>query len=390
VIQGYVHPDFRDVASVLERQIRRGGGGGAVCVYHRGEKVVDAWTGGRDESGRPWQHETMSLSFSTTKGLVATVLHILVDRGLADYDDPVAKHWPEFGYSGKELVTIRHLLCHEAGLHGIRSRIDHAERMLDWDYMREVMEEAIPAHKPGSRNAYHALTYGWLVGELIQRIARKPLMAVIGEELVGPLELDGVHIGAPAEVRPRIAELLSPPRRPPEAPTALGALARTLARVFRLPLDSAHILEALVPRGIFDVIFSPRVHDAPMPALNGVFTARSLARVYAALAGGGTLDGVRLLSPETLARATQIQNRRIDLVVPLPMRWRLGFHMVGTTRGVLRDAFGHFGYGGSGAWADPSRQLALALVVNRVAGTPFGDLRMLRVGAAAVASADGR
>jgi CubicO group peptidase (beta-lactamase class C family) len=391
VIQGYVHPDFREVARVLERQVQRAGrGGAAVCVYHRGEKVVDAWAGSRDAAGRPWQHDTMSLSFSTTKGVVATALHMLVDRGLADYDDPVAKHWPEFGYSGKEVVTIRHLLCHEAGLHGIRSRIDHAERMLDWDYMREVMEEMIPAFKPGSRNAYHALTYGWLVGELIQRIARRPLQQVLQEEISGPLELDGVFVGAPADVRPRVAELLAPLARPPQAPAAVVKLARALARAFRLPLDAGHILEALMPHGIFEVIFSPRVHDAPMPALNGVFTARSLARLYAALAAGGSLDGVRILSPETLRRATQIQNRRIDLVVPLPMRWRLGWHMTGTTRGVLPEAFGHFGYGGSGAWADPSRNLAVALVVNRVAGTPFGDLRMLRIGAAAVSSADAR
>jgi CubicO group peptidase (beta-lactamase class C family) len=388
VVQGYVHPHFRDVARVLESQLGRGGG--AVCVYHRGEKVVDAWAGRRDSDGRPWQHDTMSLSFSTTKGVVATALHVLVDRGLADYDDPVAKHWPEFGYSGKEVVTIRHLLCHEAGLHGIRGSIDHAERMLDWDYMREVMEELIPAFKPGSRNAYHALTYGWLVGELIQRIAGKPLDQVLQEVIVEPLDLDGVHVGAPPEVRHRVAELLQPAVRPPEAPPAVGRVARTLAWMFRVPLDPAHILEALMPRGIFDVIFSQRVHDAPMPALNGVFTARSLARLYAALAAGGELDGARILSRETLARATQIQNRRIDLVVPLPMRWRLGYHMAGTTRGILPNGFGHFGYGGSGAWADPDRNLAVALVVNRVAGTPFGDLRMLRIGAAAVRAAEAR
>jgi len=391
VIEGYHHPHFRDVAEALERQLRRRRGGAAVCVYHQGEKVVDVWGGIRDDQGRPWQGDTMSLSFSTTKGVVATAVHVLVDRGLADYDHRVARYWPAFGEAfGKEAITIRQLLCHEAGLHGIRGAIDHAERMLDWEYMREVMEELVPAYRPGSRNGYHALTFGWLVGELIQRIAGKPLDRVLQETLVEPLELDGVHVGAPAWLRPRVATLIGSGIRPPEAAAPLGRLAMSLSRTFRLPLDPQHILEALLPRGIFDLIFSPRVHEAPMPALNGVFTARSLARLYAALAGGGELDGVRILSRETLERATQIQNRRLDLVVPLPMRWRLGYHMAGTTRGILPRAFGHFGYGGSGAWADPERNLSVALVVNRVAGTPFGDLRLLSIGAAAVRCAEAR
>jgi CubicO group peptidase (beta-lactamase class C family) len=390
LIQGFLHPDFWGVAKVVERQLRRRRGGAAVAVYHRGEKVVDMWAGQRDGEDRPWEEDTMAMSFSTTKGVVATALHVLVDRGLADYDDPVAEYWPAFGQSGKDAITIRHLLCHEAGLHGVREHLDHAERMLDWEYMREVMEDMIPAHRPGNHNAYHGLTFGWLVGELIQCIAGRPLHQVLEEELVKPLELDGVFIGAPPEVRPRVAELLSPPSPPPEALEALGRLARTLARTFRLPIDPDHIANALMPKGIFEVLFSERVHDAPMPAVNGVFTARSLARLYAALAGGGELDGVRLLSRATLERATAIQNRRLDLVVPLPMRWRLGYHMAGTTRGILPEGFGHFGYGGSGAWADPSRELAVALVVNRVAGTPFGDLRMLQVGAEAVRCADRR
>ena len=389
MVQGEFHPDFQRVARALEGELR-GGGGAAVCVYHRGQKVVDVWGGTRDRAGRPWQADTLALSFSTTKGVIATTLHALVDQGLAAYDDPVAKHWPEFGQSGKEDIRIRHLLCHEAGLHGIREHLDHAERMLDWDYMREVMEDMLPAYRPGTRNGYHGLTFGWLVGELIQRVARRPLADVIRTELVEPLGLDGVHVGAPPAVRGRVAELLAPRTRPPEALGPLARLAHSLARLLNLPLDPGHIANALMPRGIYDVIFSERVYEAPMPALNGVFTARSLARMYAALSGGGRIDGRRILRKRTLARATEIQNRRIDLVVPLPMRWRLGYHMAGTTRGILPRAFGHFGYGGSGAWADPDRDLAVAFVVNRVAGTPFGDLRMLRLGAEAVRSAEAR
>lgn len=391
MIHGYLHPDFQEVGRVFERQLRRRPrGGAAVCIYHRGEKVVDVWAGKRDSEGRPWREDTIAMCFSTTKGVVATALHVLVDQGLADYDDRVAEYWPAFGEAGKEEITIRHLLCHEAGLHGIRSAIDDARRMLDWEYMREVMEERMPVYRPGARNGYHALTFGWLVGELIQRIAGQPLEEVLAKTLIEPLELDGAYVGTPPEERHRLAELQAPVRRPPEAPRPLARLASTLSRVLPLPIDPEQIADALMPKGIYDVIFSTEVHDAPMPALNGTFTARALARVYAALAGGGQIDGVRVLSPATLDRATRIQNDRVDLVIPFPMRWRLGYHLAATSRGILPRGFGHFGYGGSGAWAEPERDLAVAMITNHVAGTPVGDLRMLGIGNAAVRSAEQR
>jgi CubicO group peptidase (beta-lactamase class C family) len=156
--------------------------------------------------------------------------------------------------------------------------------------------------------------------------------------------------------------------------------------------DLPSILDALAPRGIAAFDFgADATLQAAIPAANGLFTARALARMYAALAGGGILDGVRLLSPETLARATQVQaSTSSRVVIPFDMRWRLGYHGVFTTRGVPRRAFGHFGFGGSGGWADPSRELAVALIVNSGMGTPFGDLRIARIGAAALAGANGR
>ncbi len=135
---------------------------------------------------------------------------------------------------------------------------------------------------------------------------------------------------------------------------------------------------------------SSEILDAAIPAVNGCFTARSLARMYAALAGGGVLDGERFLSTETLRRATEIQTTRPDIVVGFPMRWRLGYHLAATTRGVIPNGFGHFGFGGSGAWADPDNDLAVAFVCNRVAGTPFGDTRLLRIGAQARTAAQVR
>jgi CubicO group peptidase (beta-lactamase class C family) len=145
--------------------------------------------------------------------------------------------------------------------------------------------------------------------------------------------------------------------------------------------------DALVPSDDAALLFEPRILDAPIPAANGLFTARALARLYACLAGGGELQGVRLLSKETLVRATEIQTRRPDRVIMLPMHWRLGYHSPFTTAGRLDTGFGHFGYGGSGAWADPSRELAFAMVNNRLGGSPFGDLRIAELGSAALRAA---
>jgi CubicO group peptidase (beta-lactamase class C family) len=407
VIDGWLHPDFGGVADALRRQLRTWPGGAAVCVYHRGECVVDLWGGDRDREGRPWIRETMAPSFSTTKGVAATLLHVMVDRGLLDYDDRVADYWPEFAQAGKERITVRHVLAHQSGLYHIRQMIDHADRMLDWEHMVAAIERAAPMHPPGTRTGYHGLTFGFLVGEILQRVTGRRFPDLVQEELAAPLELDGLYVGAPSEAIRRAAELIWPerPKRfgalpldPPETRlgrAALAGVAPALEQVFRLfgvQLDLRGMLDALAPRGIDAFDFgSARTLSTPIPAANGLFTARSLARMYAALASGGSIDGVRLLSPKTLSRATRVQSPTPGrAVMPYDMRWRLGYHGVLTTLGVPRNAFGHFGFGGSGAWACPRRQLAVALIVNSGMGTPFGDLRVVRVGGATLACADAR
>jgi len=218
--------------------------------------------------------------------------------------------------------------------------------------------------------------------------------------------LDGLYIGAPDQVLSRAAELVAT-RMPfasflEPAETALGRLGgwfsrragtlNPITRAVGFDLDIESILDALAPRGItsFDFGAGDTLRGC-IPSGNGLFTARSLARMYAALAAGGEIDGVRLVSRKTLARATEPQNfRGRRSVIPFDMRWRLGYHGVATTRGVPRRAFGHFGFGGSGAWAEPNRKLAVALIVNSGVGTPFGDLRIWRIGGAALASADAR
>lgn len=359
----------------------------AICVYHRGKPVVDAWGGSRDDAGSPWQRDTTAMSFSTTKGVTASLLHVLVDRGLLDYDDPVSKHWPEFSQGRKAAITVRQLLCHEAGLHHIRRMVDHGDRMLDWQHMVDALAAAEPSYIPGSQSAYHGLTFGWLIGELVQRVSGRPFSEVLRRELAEPLGLDGFWIGAPAEAQPKAARLKVPPLGLNDHFGAAKPYARavqTLCKRLRIPFDPAYMADALMPRGVMRTFWHPDVLTPPIPAANGLFTARDLARLYATLGAGGQLDGPRILSETTIARATEVQSRRLDRVVPVAMHWRLGYHRAFTGRGAPRFAFGHYGFGGSGAWADPKRDLAVAMVNNRVAGSPFGDLRMLAIGAQAL------
>jgi CubicO group peptidase (beta-lactamase class C family) len=406
VIDGQLQPDFRRVADSLRQQIERMGGGAAVCVYHRGECVVDLWGGHRNHSGDPWLRETMAPSFSTTKGVASTLVHIFADRGLIDYDACVATYWPEFAQAGKSGITIRQVLAHQSGLYHIRQMIDHADRMLDWDYMVHAIERAEPIHPPGARTGYHGLTYGFLVGEILQRVTGMSFQDIVECELAKPLELDGFYVGTPDDQLPRAAELMWPDRSEvlrrvsngsamrrlgETADSMMGVVSAALKNV-GVDLDAPSIVQALAPRGISSFDFgSPETLRQPIPAGNGLFTARSLARMYAALAEGGEIDGVRLFSRRTLGLATELQQEAPGrAVLPFDMRWRLGYHGIATTEGFAPQAFGHFGFGGSGAWADPSRRLAVGMIVNCGMGTPFGDMRVARISGAVLRSAHER
>lgn len=387
-MNGWVRPGFENVARLFRRQLRRTTGGAAIAVYHRGELVVDLWGGWRTE-GEPWQHGTLAMCFSTTKGVTSTALHLLADRGVISYDAPVAAYWPRFAQGGKDRVTVRHVLTHSAGLHRMRTLVDHASRMLDWEYMVAALERAEPAYEPGSRHGYHALTYGWLAGELVRRVSGRPIAKFVDEELARPLGLDGLFLGCPLEHRGRVAPLapMAAPlgRRLGLEPGALmGGAAGRIPALLGLPVNPRRFVNALLPRGIEDVLWGPEVMDAEVPAANGFFTARSLAKLYAMLANGGEAGGLRLLSPQTVRQLAVVQSRGPDLVLVIPMGWRLGYHSAFTTRGTVPGGFGHFGFGGSGGWADPQRHLALAMVCNRGTGTPIGDLRMAELGAALV------
>ena len=392
MLDGSIHPDYSDVASALIRQIPKNRrGGAAVCVYHRGRSVVDIWGGDRDSSGAPWLEDTTAASFSTTKGVLSTLLHILVDHGKARYDDPIARHWPEFGTRGKDRITIRHALCHEAGIYRVTELVRTPAEMLDWNHMLRLIADAEPAHDPGDGHGYHALTYGWLIGGVIEAIAGKSLQATLRDELVDPLALDGMFIGMPHDELYRRAQLIDtglsrPPKQRDGWRESVAEFTETALE--RIGVELSEFRAALMP---FNETFDwndEAVVRAAIPAANGQFTARALARMYSMIAEGGELDGARLMSEDRVRAMSQVQNRSRDRVLFLPMHWRMGYHRVFTLGARAPNGFGHYGFGGSGAFCDPSRRLAVALTVNSGAGTPTGDGRMLRIGGAAIRAVD--
>ena len=377
MVDGSTHPSYVALAAALKKQLQRTTGGAAVCVYQQGRCVVDIWGGNKDNKGTPWNRDTMSVSFSTTKGVASTALHVVADRGLVDYDKPVATYWPEFAQAGKGHITVRQVLCHQAGLHDIRNIVDHADRLLDWDHMVEALAAATPASQPTNGSAYHALTYGWLLGEIIRRVTGQSFPEFLEAELSGPLGMDGLFVGTPKHELHRAARLVEDVSAPLSERRGQKERRMRLRIERALKLAGVHVnitklRDSLAPRGVRDFDFSSdRVLTAAIPSANGLFTARSLARMYAALAGGGSFDGVRLLSKDTLEHATRPQVKGRDHHLFIPMGWRLGYHQVFTTRGVPKRAFGHFGFGGSGAWADPTRQLSFAMTLNDGVSSPI-------------------
>lgn len=397
MLQGYVHPDFGHVAETLTNQIPRNRpGGAALTVYHKGQCVVDIWGGTRNRDGDPWQSDTLAMSFSTTKGVAATLLHILVDEGLINYDDLVTKHWPEFGQKAKQEITIRQLLCHEAGLYHIREMIEDAEQMMDWEYMVGALEAARPVHTPGATNGYHALTFGWLIGEVIRRVTGKSFAQVLQEKITFPLMLDGLFVGLPEQQMARRAELVNSVGKGRTGMNVDRNVQRIVLKLVNQGLKTVNIdldqtVSALVPKGAIYLDFNQKDFAAScIPAVNGMFTSRSLAKLYAALANGGEIDGARIISRRAVQNMMEIQNRTLGQVIPVPMHWRLGFHRVFAFGANTSTCFGHFGFGGSGAWADPVRNLAVGLTLNSGVGTPFGDTRIIQLSTAILKCAEKR
>jgi len=348
-VSGKHNPQFEPLVRAWAATVVARGTGSALAVYQHGAPVVDVWIGQRDRSGAPWERDTPCVAYSTTKGVVATAIHMLVDRGRIEYDAPIAEYWPRFSAD----VTVRDLLTHRAGLYDIRRLVSHARELLDWDAMLARLERAQPEVR-GPRSSYHGITFGYLAGGLVEKVTGVRLQDFVRRELAEPLGLDHFYVQTPEAAR-RVAARLCVAEH--------GAKRDFPPRWFRPPIPFA---QALLPAGMYDLDVSrDDVMAACIPSSNGVFTARALARMYAALANGGELDGVRLLSRRTLERAIDQHVHGRDRVTWVPAEWRLGYHRVHTARRAPpKRGFGHDGYGGSGAWADPDLNLAMALTKN--------------------------
>lgn len=389
MVSGHVTPSFAPVAAVFTRMFRKPQhGGGGLTVRVHGEEVLDLWAGWTGPDGRtPWARDTIAMSFSTTKGVISTLLHRVMEQRDLGYDVPVASLWPEFGQAGKADITVREMLSHAGGLHRIRGLVADPDDLLDHRRMASILAAAPANAERRGRGGYHALTYGWLVSGLLEAITGEDPRDLLERELRKPLELDGFWFGAPEDQRDRIAPLF--PRLDFDDRTI-----ERLARSFGALAPGRGLRDAAMIPGFAGLVFGDdRIHDTVMASVNGVFTARDLCKVYAALATDGSIDGVQVLSPERLHEVGRIQQRGRDFVLGLPMRWRLGYHQAFTgLRQVPRKAFGHFGAGGSGAWADPGTGVSMAFVTNRMgsATTPVGDARLVRLGAAVMRTVRGR
>jgi CubicO group peptidase (beta-lactamase class C family) len=370
-VQGECAPRFALVREALEKSFAAGEEVGAsFAAYLDGELVVDLWGGHADASrSRPWLRDTLVNVFSTTKAPAALVLHMLAERGSLDLDAPVAKYWPEFAQGGKEALPVRHLLSHRAGLAALRTQLP-TEALWDWRRMTEALAAETPWWEPGTESGYHAMSYGFLVGEVARRASGRSLGAYFRDEVARPLGAD-FWIGLPASEDPRVAELVppSPAELAAAGPGAAPAPGSLLAQVMGNP----PLAPATANRTEW--------RRAEIPAANGHGNARSVARVMAALACGGSLGGVRVLGAEALARATQEEWQGQDLVLGVPMRWGLGFMLASDTLPLSPTgrAFGHGGWGGSLGIADPNARLAWAYVMNKMSAGTLGDTRGFRL-----------
>jgi CubicO group peptidase (beta-lactamase class C family) len=375
-IQGTVAPGFEPVRNAFfENFTRRGELGGAVCVYRHGEKVVDLWGGRRDRtSGEPWREDTMVLVYSTTKGLSAMVMALAHSRGLLDYEERVAAYWPEFAQQGKDAITIRQLLSHQAGLFGFDEPVDRAV-VADLDRLAGVMARQRPEWTPGERQAYHAISLGFYEGELIRRVdpAHRSLGRVFAEDIAAPLGLD-FHIRLPESIPDeRLAPLESPSIARMLTGMPLSLLLdgfRKRSVLYRSLIANPGTALPLVPEHVY-------ARNLEVPSGGGVGTARAIAHAYSVFATGGRELGLR---PETLAAL------EAPAVAP-----RLGFHdeclkgEVQLSLGFMKPsatwpfagprAYGAPGAGGSLGFADPETGIGYGYVTNRMGTRISGDPR---------------
>jgi CubicO group peptidase (beta-lactamase class C family) len=333
-------------------------GGGALAVYVDGEPVVDVWTGWSDRHGEErWTADTGAMVFSASKGVATTVLHRLVDRGLLDYDAPIAEYWPEFAVNGKKSITVRNMLRHRAGLSHLKGV--SKDELLDHRLMEERIAAAPVEHRLVGRAAYHAFTYGWLASGLARAITGKGMRELFRSEVAHPLNTDGLHLGRPPQDAPtKVAQIMYPQNT--RANPLIDHLAPRLSE-----LSVAGGLGAIYVPGLTSLVQGDiPLLDSEIPSVNAVVTARGLAKMYGALANSGRIDGSQFLSAELADGLLGKISLRPDLNVMFPMSFHLGYHG-SPVPGLLRG-YGHAGLGGTIGWADPATRSSFAFVHNRL------------------------
>jgi CubicO group peptidase (beta-lactamase class C family) len=348
--------------------------GATVAVTVDGKPVVDLWAGHTDAARtRPWTRDTIVNIASSTKGLTAICAHRLVDRGLLDLNAPVATYWPEFAQAGKAAIPVHFLLSHRAGLPAIDEPLP-TEALYDWDRMTRALAAQKPWWEPGTKHGYHASTFGWLIGEVVRRITGKSLGTYWCEEVAEPLGID-CHIGLAAQHDSRVAEFIPIPPPPPGEPDMEEELLKNAGPMVQKAINNP-------PKTVADMN-TPAWRRAEIPAGNAHTNARALARVFGALARGGEVDGVRVLSPESIERARTEQASGPDAVLfGMPTRFGLGFSLPPEGIGIggtSSAAFGSFGAGGSMALVDPETHVGFAYVMNQMHGGMPPDPRALRL-----------
>jgi CubicO group peptidase (beta-lactamase class C family) len=348
-------------AAFAENFEKRNDYGAAVAVTIDGRQVVDLWGGHADrDRTQPWTRDTIVNVFSTTKGITAICAHRLVDQGLLDLDAPAARYWPEFAQNGKAGIPVRYLLNHRAGLHALRKPLGD-DAFYHWDVMTAALAAEEPWWAPGTKHGYHAITFGWLVGEVIRRITGKKPGVYLRDEIATPLGID-CHIGLDARDDSRCAQMIQSPPPPPDQINLFEYATKNPESVtgnaFMNP-PTAMKLGAVNAR---------EWRGAEIPAANGHTTARALARLYGALARGGEVDDVRIMSPDAIRRCYTEESDGNDAVLLVPTRFSSGFMLTQPHDpwGPNAHTFGHPGAGGSLGFADPDAKIGFGYTMNKM------------------------
>jgi CubicO group peptidase (beta-lactamase class C family) len=371
-VGGSVARGFEAVRDAFAQAQAEDEGGAQLCVYRGGAKVVDLWAGNDKIRARPYGEQTLAMLMSCTKAAVALGAHVLAERGLLDFDAPVARYWPEFARHDKAQIRVRELLSHTAGLMGYDPETGiGAEQYLNWDQCVEALADMQPLWQPGTAIFYHAVTYGFLVGELIRRVSRQSFGQFFATEIAAPLQLE-LWIGLPSAEDSRFAAHFRP-----EGPVIGAQQWRALLAMRGVDLTSRTakvLLQTVEAVDQFLIMANEeqRVRAAQIPAGNGIGNARSLAKMYASMIG--TVDGVRLLTNQGVQRARAPQTDHLKLPAALaalatgdPQRFGLGFELPRGAEPMLgAGSFGHAGAGGRMAFAHPEHEVAVAYVCNNM------------------------